>query len=147
MADDDPEGHSAAYDGYFKFSPNSALRQYEMFQEPMPIRINSLAFRGEDFSPNRDPDSFQIIWLGGPSTFGFFDLDEFTYPAILQRLLNERLQANPRRVEAIKAGFPHSISDNLVSIFEKELWSYSPDLTTLYSSYNDAVRIIDMTMG
>jgi hypothetical protein len=76
-----------------------------------------------------------------------FDRDEFTYPAILQRSLNDRIQANPGRVEVINAGIPHFTSDNLVSIFKNELWQYSPDLITIYSAYNDAVRIIDMTTG
>lgn len=147
MADDDPEGHSAAYDGYFKFPPNRTLKQYGMFQKPTPIRINTLGFRGEDFSPEKEPNSFRIICLGGSSTFGFFDRDEFTYPVILQRLLNERLQTGSPRVQVINAGIPHFTSDNLVSIFKNELWKYSPDLITLYSSYNDAVRIIDMTTG
>ncbi|CAI4032541.1 SGNH/GDSL hydrolase family protein [Nitrospira tepida] len=146
MADDDPEGHSAAYDGYFKFPPNRTLKQYGMFQKPTPIRINSLGFRGEDFSPQKDPNSFRIICLGGSSTFGFFDRDEFTYPSILQRLLNERLHESPIRVEVINAGIPHFTSDNLVSILRNELWQYSPDLITVYSAYNDAVRIIDMTV-
>lgn len=145
MADDDPEGHSAAYDGYFKFPPNRTLRQYGMFQKPTPIRINSLGFRGEDFSPQKDPDVVRVICLGGSSTFGFFDRDDFTYPAILQRLLNEPFQKGSRRVQVINAGIPHFASDNLISIFRNELLRYSPDLITIYSAYNDAVRIIDMT--
>src|SRR5439155_12923398 len=47
------EGHSAMYDGYFKFPPSRALHQYGLFREATPIRINNRGFRGSDFNTKK----------------------------------------------------------------------------------------------
>src|SRR5438128_2182977 len=41
MADADPEGHSVARAGYFKFPPSRVLHEYGMFAKPTPIHIDS----------------------------------------------------------------------------------------------------------
>ena len=43
--DNPEEGHSATYDGYFKFPPSRRLKQYGMFREPTPIRIKGSGWR------------------------------------------------------------------------------------------------------
>lgn len=141
MADDHPEGHSASFDGYFKFPPSRVLHQYGMFQKPTPIRINSLGFRGANFRADKPQGVFRIICLGGSSTFGFFNRDAYTYPALLEQLFTER-PGHPK-VEVINAGIPHANSDSLAAMFRKELLTYRPDLITIYSGYNDAVWVMD----
>src|SRR5215472_14781302 len=65
MADDNQEeGHSASFSGYFKFQPSRVLHQYGLFREPTPIRINSLGFRGKDFTPEKPLGTFRVICLG-----------------------------------------------------------------------------------
>lgn len=145
-ADDQPEGHSAAYKGYFKFTPNKTLKQYGMFQKPTPIRINSLGFRGDDFSPQKEANTFRVICMGESSTFGFFDRDQFTYPAILQELLRDPARGLSKHGEVINAGIPHIDSDNLIAMLREELIKYDPDLITIYAAYNDSVHILDMTL-
>ncbi len=112
MADDDPEGHSAAFEGYFKFPASRILHQYGMFANPTPIRINSLGFRGKDFSPQKEEGTYRIVCLGWSSTFGFFNRDDYTYPAILERLFDESVK--DRKVEVINAGIPHFSTDALI---------------------------------
>ena len=143
MADDDPEGHSAARAGYFKFPPSRVLHQYGMFSQPTPIRIDSLGFRGADFSRAKPPRMFRIVCMGESSTFGFFDRDDFTYPAILERLFAERSDKRRPTVEVINAGIPHANSDNIVAMLTGEILGYSPDLITIYAGYNDAVYVMD----
>ena len=144
MADEDPEGHSAAYNGYFKFQPSRVLHQYGMFQEPTPIRINSLGFRGKDFTPRKPSGTVRIICLGESSTFGFFDRDDYTYPSILQKILNEA--AGIGRFEVINAGIPHVDSDNILAMFKGEILSYEPDIITIYAGFNDAVYVMDASV-
>lgn len=43
------EGHTDIFDGYFKFPPNRELKQYGLYKDPTPIRINSQGFRSPDF--------------------------------------------------------------------------------------------------
>jgi lysophospholipase L1-like esterase len=139
MADADPEGHSAAFDGYFKFPPSRTLHQYGLFKQPTPIRINAHGFRGPEFE-TRKPDSvIRIVCVGESSTFGFYSTDDGTYPALLSRLLNDS-GARPLQsaYEVINAGIPHANSDNIRALVEKELLGYRPDVLTLYAGYNDA---------
>ncbi|MGH7471740.1 MAG: SGNH/GDSL hydrolase family protein [Longimicrobiales bacterium] len=143
MADSDPEGHSAAYDGYFKFPPNRTLRQYGLFQEPTPIRINSHGFRGPEFEATKPASMIRIICLGESSTFGFFNSDTGTYPAILGRLMSDSARGNTApRYEVINAGIPHANSDNIRAMVEHEILTYKPDVLTLYAGYNDAAALM-----
>jgi len=146
MADDHPEtgeGHSAGFDGYFKFPPDRTLHQYGLFKDPTPIRINSLGFRGPDFEADKPDGIFRVICMGGSSTFGYFARDRFTYPALLERRFAERLPA--RKVEAINAGIPHADSDNLLAMLQDELTGYEPNVITIYTGFNDAYYLMDAT--
>ncbi len=140
MADQNPGGHSFMGKGYFKFHPNQVVNEYGMFAKPTPIRINNMGFRGQDFDATKDKNTFRIICLGGSSTFGFFDRDDFTYPALLQ----ERFDEDGRtQVEVINTGVPHAKLDNLVGMLRGELLGYDPDLITLYTGFNDASYYLD----
>src|SRR5579863_2337052 len=88
-ADDQTEGHNVPFRGYAKFQPNHEIHQYGMFTKPTPIRINNAGLRGPDFAVQKPADTFRIICVGESSTFGFFDRDEFTYPAQLQQAFEE----------------------------------------------------------
>lgn len=144
-AEDNPDGHSVALDGYSKFPASRQLHQYGMFEKPTPIRINSLGLRGPDFTPAKPPDVYRIICMGESSTFGFFDRDEFTYPALLGQFFAERGGANGKRVEAINAGIPHANSDHILAMMKGELVGYQPDVVTVYAGFNDAVLMMDET--
>ena len=138
MVDHDPDGFVGA--GYFKFHPDRIVKEYGLFQNPTPIRINNWGFRGEDFDADKAENTFRVVCLGGSSTFGFFDRDDFTYPALLQQRF-ERDSAV--RVEVINSGIPQANSDNLLAMFREELLRYDPGLITVYAGYNDAVYYLD----
>lgn len=133
----------AVFDGYFKFLPSRVLHQYGMFTVPTPIQINSLGFRGGDFRPEKVPGRYRVICLGESSTFGFYSRDGHTYPAVLQRLFDER--PGTGKVEVLNAGLPQANSDNMVAMLKGELLAYRPDLITLYAGYNDAAYMADET--
>jgi lysophospholipase L1-like esterase len=133
MADQDPEGHSAAYEGYFKFPPNRTLKQYGLYSKPTPIRINSHGFRGREFSAAKPDSVIRVISVGESSTFGFYDSDEGTYPALLGDVLGKRF-------EVINAGIPHSNSDNIRAMVLREILEYRPNVLTVYAGYNDAIE-------
>jgi lysophospholipase L1-like esterase len=141
MGDDNPEGHSSVHKGYFKFPPSRVLHQYGLFEKPTPIRINSLGFRGKDFKREKPDDTIRIVCLGESSTFGFYDRDDYTYPAILERLLEQKIGS--ARVEVINAGIPHADSDNILAMLKEEVISYQPDVITIYAGFNDAGQVMD----
>ena len=114
-----------------------------MFEKPTPIRINSVGLRGPDFAPVKPAGVYRIICMGESSTFGFFDRDEFTYPALLGQMFADNGGQDGKRVEAINAGIPHANSDNIAAMLEHELIGYQPDLVTVYAGFNDAVLMMD----
>jgi lysophospholipase L1-like esterase len=138
-AEDSAEGHNVPFRGYSKFQPNRQLHQYGMFAKPTPIRINSVGLRGADFELNKSPHRMRIICLGESSTFGFFDRDDFTYPALIETLA----RTGRHDVETINAGVPHANSDNILAMLKGELLRYHPDVVTLYAGFNDAVLMMD----
>ena len=122
------------YDGsHFKFPPNYAL-EGAAGQGHETANTNSLGFRGPDFSPTKPDDVFRVVCLGGSSTFGYHNNDDETYPHYLGRLLEEEYE----RVEVINAGFPYYNTGSIRSLLDAEVWSYEPDLITIYAAYNDA---------
>jgi len=136
------EGHNTAYDGYFKFPPSRTLHQYGLFHEATPIRINNLGYRGRDLAPTKDEATFRVVCMGGSSTFGFYNRDDHTYPALLQERLRERLAE--QSIEVLNAGIPHSTSYNILAMLDKEiLLRYKPNVVTFYEAFNDAGNVFD----
>jgi lysophospholipase L1-like esterase len=138
---DRENGHTASFDGYFKFPPSREITQYGRL-ESTPIRINNLGFRGPDFAPQKPPGALRVVAMGGSSTFGFYDRDPFTYPMLLAAALERALG---RPVEVLNAGIPHANTDNILAMLEGEITGYQPDVVTIYSGYNDAGEVIDAT--
>ena len=130
------EGHSENHGGYFKFPPSRMLKQYGMFAEPTPIRINNLGFRGADFEPQKAPGAVRIACLGASSTFGFYDRDGHTYPELLEARLRELVPGV--RIEVLNAGIPHAKTGNMLAMLRNELAEYQPDIVTFYEGFNDA---------
>jgi len=141
-ADDQAEGHNVAFRGYSKFQPNRRLHQYGMFSKPTPIHINSVGLRGPDFLLPKPANTLRVICLGESSTFGFFDRDDFTYPALVAKIAAGHV-TGAVRVETINAGIPHANSDNILAMMKGELLSYQADVFTLYAGFNDAVLVMD----
>jgi lysophospholipase L1-like esterase len=133
------EGHSEMHNGYFKFPPSRTLRQYGLFREPTPIRINDRGFRGRDFSPKKS--GFRVICMGGSSTFGFYNRDDHTYPALLERALHAGTARSS--IEVLNAGIPHSTTSNIVAMLRGEIRQYHPDVVTFYEAFNDAGIVMD----
>jgi lysophospholipase L1-like esterase len=126
----------SVYDGeYYKYPPDYELRG-AAGQADETARTNALGFRGADFEPEKDPETFRVVCLGGSSTFGFHNADEETYPHALQELL--RADEATRHVEVINAGFPYYNTATILGLFESEVLAYDPDVVTVYTGYNDS---------
>lgn len=117
---------------YFKWEPG-------IYAAPAPylygqFRINSLGFRGKEFEPTKREGRVRIICVGGSSTFGNESPEDQTYPAHLERVLND---AGRVPVEVINAGFPAYTSFQLLNLVRYELMDYQPDLLLFYEGFND----------
>ena len=91
------------------------------------IAINSLGFRGAEFSAIKPPDTYRIFTVGGSTMFGAgATSDETTIPGYLQQLLNEKEFGFD--IEVINSGIQGADSNKESKLIEQKLVRFSPDL-------------------
>ena len=100
------------------------------------ITINSLGFRGSEFSEIKPSNTYRIFMVGGSTMFGAgATSDETTIPGYLQQFLDEyELGFN---LEVINAGIQGADSNAEFNLMEKKLTAFSPDLVIVYDGWND----------
>jgi len=98
--------------------------------------LNSLGFRGAEFSEIKPPDTYRIFMVGGSTMFGAgATSDETTIPGILQKIFDS--DSYVQKIEVINAGMNGgNSSTELNLIVEKLLW-HKPDLIIIYDGLND----------
>jgi len=100
------------------------------------IAINSLGFRGAEFSAIKPPDTYRIFTVGGSTMFGAgATSDETTIPGYLQQLLNEKEFGFD--IEVINSGIQGADSNKESKLIEQKLVRFSPDLIIIYDGMND----------
>ncbi len=108
------------YDGYRKNNPRYSSE----------IKINSHGFRGREIGKKM---GYRIIALGGSTTFGFGVRDGFTYPELLEGMLNSA----DTKYEVINAGMIASDIKEISNLFKKEIVQLKPDLVLIDSVFNN----------
>jgi len=103
--------------------------------DKMNTEFNSQGFRGPEFEIKKPNDIYRIIAVGGSTTFGSGVEENFTWPAILQKSLND-LQPT-KRIEVINAGIGAASSFNNSILIKDRLTNYNPDLIIIYEGGND----------
>jgi lysophospholipase L1-like esterase len=98
------------------------------------IRINSYGLRGDEFTPEKEPDTIRILVLGGSAAFNYHAAGGQTWPRRLEAYLRRSLN---RKVEVINAGTPgYSLYQSSMR-FQHQLVSLDPDLVLVYHLWND----------
>lgn len=134
----DIESHSAEYQGYTKFQPNSTYHYKPTRDITLDMRINGDGFRSKrEFVRPKPPGTFRLVALGESSTFGLANDDDHTYPALLERRLAARLPV--QAIEVFNLGIPHYRSNNILAMARAELAELQPAVVTLYAGYNNAM--------
>ena len=111
----------------FTLKPNyRALQPSQEYPEKMvKITTNSLGLRGKELRIGKAGGVKRILTLGDSYTFGVCVEDWETYPAVLERILNERGQ----KVEVVNAGYADGWSpDEHYVWLTKEGLKFKPDL-------------------
>jgi lysophospholipase L1-like esterase len=126
----------------FVLKPNSSR---EASPEAPPDRrysfhINSLGFRGRQISKQKPPGVTRILCVGGSSTYGTgASRDDLTYPARLERMLNQAV-GGPR-FEVVNCGtVGYGTAENLINL-ELRLLDLDPDAVIVYHAANDALAL------
>ena len=100
------------------------------------ITINTLGFRGAEFSEIKSSDTYRIFMVGGSTVFGAgATSDETTIPGYLQQFLDEKnLEFD---IEVINSGIQGADSNTELNLIEQKLVRFSPDLLIIYDGWND----------
>ena len=100
------------------------------------ITINTLGFRGAEFSEIKPLDTYRIFMVGGSTMFGIgATSDETTIPGYLQLLLSEK--NSEFDIEVINSGIQGADSNTELNLIEQKLVTLSPDLIIVYDGWND----------
>ncbi|HEX5221127.1 MAG TPA: SGNH/GDSL hydrolase family protein [Verrucomicrobiae bacterium] len=127
----DPEGVLP-----FRLKPNT-----ESFLFDSRVTINSLGFRGAEFSPDK-ANAYRIVVLGESTTFGCtLQAEDRPWPDVLAELIRERL-AISRPVQVINAGVPAYNLKHNIGRLQKEILPLKPDMIISYHGAN-GFRLLD----
>jgi len=122
---------------YLVYALNPNTRYYEDFYGKKPQHlVNSLGFRGKEFSKEKAPGVYRIICIGGSTTFSLHEKDETkTYPQMLEDFLNSNFDSP--RFEVINAGTPGWTSAESLINLQFRLLELNPDMVIIYEAVND----------
>ena len=109
--------------------------------DKLNAEINSQGLRGSEFEIKKPNDTYRIIAVGGSTTFGSGVEEDFTWPTILQKSLND-LQPS-KRIEVINAGIGAATSLPNSILIKDRLTGFSPDLVIIYEGGNDIACMLD----
>jgi lysophospholipase L1-like esterase len=115
---------------HFRLRPGSHGRMMKC-----PISINSLGFRGPEFSASKD-GVYRIVALGESTTFGMtLRPEDKPWPEMLEQIIRQRMKTR-RPVQVINAGVPtYSLQASLERL-PREILPLQPDMIISYHGAN-----------
>ena len=124
----------------FAQSPKQAtidvLRNFSGVSKADMININSLGFRGDEFSKIKPDETYRIFMLGGSPMFGYgATSDETTIPGFTQKIFDEKDFGFD--IEVINSGSQAADSNKELKLVKERLIQFSPDLIIIYDGWND----------
>ena len=104
-------------------------------QQNQSITINSLGFRGDEFSEENKSDIYRMFLLGGSTMFGHgATSDKTTIPGYVQELFDND---KSHQVEVINAGIQGADSFAELDLIKNKILNLSPDMLIIYDGWND----------
>lgn len=116
------------------FEPNSTLpiKSSVEGEYSFTTHINSLGYRGPDFSPRKDPNRIRIFAIGDSFTFSIVP-DAYTIP----HLIEEDLKKQGINVEVINAGIGHASPLDFYLNLKNIHLQYEPDIVLILLDLTD----------
>jgi lysophospholipase L1-like esterase len=109
--------------------------------------VGPLGYRGRDFSLDKAPGTFRIVCVGGSTTIGSnAGNNEFTYPRLLERMLQPVTEDCGFKVEVVNAGMFGYHSWHSVARLSGELARLEPDLIVIMDGLNDIIAANSMSI-
>jgi len=98
-------------------------------------KINSLGFRGNEFSLEKPDDTYRIVVMGGSTTFAVYLPWHESAPYFMERDLRNRFQTD--NIEVINGGLTGSTTAETVHRLISQVLEVDPDMVVIYHGYND----------
>ena len=112
------------------------LRNFSGDSNVDTININSLGFRGDEFSKIKPDRTYRIFMLGSSPMFGYgATSDETTIPGFTQKFLDKTDFGFD--IEVINSGVQAADSSKELKLVKQKLITFSPDLIIIYDGWND----------
>ena len=112
------------------------LRNFSGGSKVDTININSLGFRGDEFSKIKPDRTYRIFMLGSSPMFGYgATSDETTIPGFTQKFLDKTDFGFD--IEVINSGVQAADSSKELKLVKQKLITFSPDLIIIYDGWND----------
>jgi len=92
------------------------------------VSVNSLGFRGREYSVVKPPDTLRIVAMGASVAFGWTTTAEDSYPGQLETLLNARAAGTSRKYEVMNFGVGGYATRDEVAALETKALPLDPDL-------------------
>lgn len=108
---------------------------YKKFKEPVfPGDELYHGFRTAQFAVEKPEGEYRIVALGGSATFGLRGGYRKSWPYLLEKKLNDRLEKYTYRV--INAGVMAQTTFGVNRLLKAEVLNWKPDVVIIYSLYN-----------
>jgi hypothetical protein len=95
------------------------------------ISVNSLGFRGREYSVEKPPNTIRIVAMGASVAFGWTVSNDESYPQRLEARLNERAKGSGRTYEVFNFGVGGYSTHDEVKALEAKALRLNPDLVIL----------------
>ena len=120
------------------------LHESSVYTELIPYvessNLNSLGFRGPEFSEIKPPNTYRIFMVGGSTMIGSGESSDYTtIPGILQKMFDSD-NSNLKKIEVINAGSSGANHITEYNLINQKLVTFSPDLVIVYDGWNDINR-------
>jgi lysophospholipase L1-like esterase len=115
------------------------LHSNKFFSFKKPLRLNNYGHFGADFTHEKPPRTIRIACLGASSTANNIADSErdYSYPGMLEEMLNQALAAGGRRAEVMNCGIGGWTSADIFINFTLNILPLKPDYVVLYHGFND----------
>ena len=100
------------------------------------VKVNSLGFRGKEFSEIKPNETYRIFLLGGSQMFGTGATSDITtIPGYLNQYIEQK--DHTFSIEVINAGLKGVDSHKELLLLQNMIIDFSPDMVIVYDGLND----------
>jgi len=108
-------------------------------QHSETVNINSMGFRGNEISIDKNDSQYRIFFLGGSTAFGLYSTSDHS---TISGYLEEQFENTNIDVEVVNAAVYGANSFDETYIIKQKLMNLSPNLFIVYGGWNDLANTV-----